>query len=376
MKARGFPPFGKGVRRARSWWGRTWLQALEDTSLDQTPLRQGRKYATAGLVGTITVSPGRISAPVHDTDDTYQTTVRLAEFTDRQWTRFLAAAAAKAGHLAALLDGEMPRDLADAAADAGVDLLPGIGDLDFECTCPDWELPCRHGAALCHQASWLLDTDPWLLLLLRGRTQEEVVTDARPTPGVLATAAYAADPVPLPPDPPVEDLGALPDFPPTEDFDAEVLSLLVAAAATRARDLLHPGPHPHLTDREDHVRLAATHPTLATRLHADPREVAAWHQAGHLGLSVLDDTRTPPKPDLNRAHTTWTDAELPPAKTWRNRWTVHTGQLRYGPDHRWYPYRKHNGTWWPTGTPNRDPAAALSELPRGVSPGTAGRTRP
>ncbi|CAL9483118.1 hypothetical protein SUDANB95_03059 [Actinosynnema sp. ALI-1.44] len=362
-RAKGFPPFGKGVRRARSWWGRTWSQALEDTSLDQTPLRQGRKYANAGLVGTITVSPGRITAPVHDTDDTYRTTVRLAEFTEPEWTRFLAAVAAKAGHLAALLDREMPRELAEAAADAGVQLLPGIGDLDFECSCPDWELPCRHGAALCHQASWLLDTDPWLLLLLRGRTQEEVVAGARPAPGVPAVAAYAAPAVPLPEDPPVEDFGPPPRFDPVDGLDVEVLSLLVADAAAKARAVLRTGEWPSWTDREDAVRLAATQPALAARLAADPREVAAWHQGGASGLSVLDDAWTPPKSDLNRARSAWRDAELPPAKVWRNRWTVHNGQLRYGPDHRWYPYRPQPDGWWPTGTPHRDPAAALTDLP-------------
>ncbi|NUT93565.1 MAG: SWF/SNF family helicase [Saccharothrix sp.] len=363
MRARGFPAFGKGRRQTRSWWGRTWLQALEDTSLAQEPLRQGRKYATAGLVGPITVSPGLVSAAVHDSDETYQTTVRLAEFTEQQWTRFLTAVAAKAGHLAALLDREVPRELADAAADAGVDLLPGIGDLDFECTCPDWELPCRHGAALCHQASWLLDTDPWLLLLLRGRTQDEVVTGARPTTGVPATTAYATVPTPLPPDPPIEPLAALPEFAAVDGVDVEALPLLITAAATLAREILHTGRWPHLTDHEDHVRLAAAHPALAERLSADPREIAAWHQAGHLGLSLLDTPWTPPAPDLNRARTAWADAELPTATTWRNRWTVHTRQLRYGPDHRWYPYRNVNGTWWPTGTPHRDPAAALSDLP-------------
>ncbi|MDU0294524.1 SWIM zinc finger family protein, partial [Saccharothrix longispora] len=180
-RVKGFPAFGKGVRHARSWWGRAWLKALEDTSLDQAPLRQGRKYAHAGLVGTITVSPGRLDAVVHDPDDTYRTTVRLTPLTDAEWRRFLDRVAGKAGHLAALLDHEVPRDLVDAAADAGVPLLPGIGDLDPECTCPGWELPCRHAAALCHQASWLLDADPWVLLLLRGRDRDEVVAGARPT---------------------------------------------------------------------------------------------------------------------------------------------------------------------------------------------------
>ncbi|MBB5953550.1 putative Zn finger protein [Saccharothrix tamanrassetensis] len=361
-RVKGFPAFGKGVRRARSWWGRAWLQAVEDTSLDQAPLRQGRKYAHAGLVGTITVSPGRLSAAVYDTEDTYQTTVRLAPFTDAEWHRFLGQIAAKAGHLAALLDREMPRELADAAADAGLGLLPGIGDLDPECTCPGWELPCRHAAALCHQASWLLDADPWVLLLLRGRDQDEVVAGARPSTGVLAVDAYARQPADLPDDPPLADLGPLPEFEPAPGLDVEVLALLVADAAGKARELLLTGERPVLDERRDRIRMAAALPVLADRLDAHPRELDAWRQGGPAGLDVLDEAWTPAKADAARARAAWEGGELPAAKTWRNRWTVRDRQLRYGRDGRWYPYRSRAGEWHPTGTADRDPAAAFSEL--------------
>ncbi|MGZ3145516.1 hypothetical protein ACVDFE_26665 [Lentzea chajnantorensis] len=58
MTARGFAAFPKTKRRvATTWWGKTWVKALEDTALDTAVIRMGRRYAHAGVVGPITVSP-------------------------------------------------------------------------------------------------------------------------------------------------------------------------------------------------------------------------------------------------------------------------------------------------------------------------------
>lgn len=184
-RIRGFPAFppqpdGR-YRRARSWWGAAWVGALEDSSLDSDQLRRGRSYAARGHVGPITVSPGRIAAPVVDDQRaSYDTVVLVDRLTDAEWDRFLDQVAAQAGHLAALLDGDMPHELVDAAAGAGVPLLPGIGDLEPECDCPDWGHPCRHAAALCYQVAWLLDGDPFVLLLMRGRGRDDLVGGLQP----------------------------------------------------------------------------------------------------------------------------------------------------------------------------------------------------
>ncbi|MDA0638831.1 hypothetical protein OUY22_35930, partial [Nonomuraea sp. MCN248] len=183
--ARGFPAFPRrraGARFATTWWGRAWLQALHDTSLDQTLLQQGRAYAKAGQLGPITVSPGRLAAVAEHEHDAV---VRVEQLSDAAWDRFLDQVAAKAGHIAALLDRDMPHDLVRAAEAAGVPLLPEVGDLEPECSCPEWA--CRHTAALCYQASWLLDADPFVLLLLRGRGERELIEalrlrDAPPAP--------------------------------------------------------------------------------------------------------------------------------------------------------------------------------------------------
>ena len=181
-RIRGFPPFPPPGKRAshfaRSWWGKAWVQAMEDTSLDRELLTRGRAYARTGHVGPITVSPGRIAAPVHDDHDTpYHSVVFVEQLTGAEWERFLDEVAAKSGHIAALLDRDMPHDLVEAAEDAGVRLLPGVGDLEPECDCPDWGHPCTHAAALCYQASWLLDSDPFVLLLMRGRGERELLDE-------------------------------------------------------------------------------------------------------------------------------------------------------------------------------------------------------
>jgi uncharacterized Zn finger protein len=181
-EAVGFPAFPATRRRpgrfARTWWGQEWLRAMEETALDPEPLKRGRRFAYAGRVGPITVSPGRIAAQVTDVDAVHHTVVFVDRLGDQEWRRFLDEVAAKAGHLAALLDRDMPQELVEAAADADVRLLPGIGDLRAECDCADWEL-CQHAAALCFQTSWLLDADPFVLLLLRGRAQRALTDELR-----------------------------------------------------------------------------------------------------------------------------------------------------------------------------------------------------
>ncbi|OZM78576.1 SWIM zinc finger family protein [Pseudonocardia sp. MH-G8] len=253
--ARGFPAFPpRPGRRGRSWWARAFVAAMEDAALDATLLRRGRRFAGSGRIGPITVSPGRIAATVDDPDGSYDVVVHLAELTGAEWERFADQVRAEAGHLAALLDREVPRSLVRSADAADVALLPTIGDLESECDCPDIGDPCQHAAALCHQAAWLLDDDPFVLLLLRGRGAEELlelletgpsapeapaVRDVdRPVPAAAAHVSVAGA-LPGPLDPPGR--AAVPVFPAAPGLPPDALAGLVGHAAARARELLGPG---------------------------------------------------------------------------------------------------------------------------------------
>ncbi|WP_178880291.1 SWIM zinc finger family protein, partial [Streptomyces acidiscabies] len=192
------PARGSRAPFAESWWGRAWLRALEESSLDSGRLSRGRTYARGGAVGPVTVAPGSVAAPVQGSRRTpYRSKVTVEQLTDRQWDRLLDMIAERAANIAALLDGEMPAGLADDAAAAGVPLLPGPRDLDPGCSCPDWGYPCKHAAALCYQVARLLDRDPFVLLLLRGRGERELMDElgrrntARASVEAAASAATA-----------------------------------------------------------------------------------------------------------------------------------------------------------------------------------------
>ncbi|TDD15311.1 SWF/SNF family helicase [Nonomuraea diastatica] len=341
---------------------------MEDTSLDHVLLRKGRAYAKTGQLGPITVSPGRIAAVA---ENEYDTVVRVEQLTAAAWERFLGQVAAKAGHIAALLDRDMPHDLVEAAQDAAVPLLPAVGDLEPECSCPDWGHPCKHAAALCYQASWLLDADPFVLLLMRGRGQDELIEalQQRDAPtgrpgggaaGVPAAEAFALGTPPLPGPPPDDVAFTPPALEPGPGVDVAALGVLAASAASRARELLR-GRLPLLTEHQDRVRLAAEH-DLDLGLEA---AVQAWRYGGADGLDVLETPWTPPRQDLARARARleagWEGAGLPRVEAWRNRWTLGPLQLRYGRDGRWYAFTERDGGWWPAGPPEHDPSAAAGQ---------------
>ncbi|MGK3092094.1 SWIM zinc finger family protein [Streptomyces sp. WAC01490] len=394
----------EGESFADSWWGRAWVAALESLSMDEARLARGRAYADEGKVAAITVTPGRVVAYVHGSRARpYRAELRLRTFTDTGWDTLLDAVTAHPGHLSALLAKEMPHSLADTAREADVRLLPGGDDLDPSCTCPDHGRPCKHVAALCYQTARLLDSDPFVLLLMRGRGERDLLDElgrrnaehtarerpaAPAVPSVPAAAALADRflpplPAPLPVPPYPGQPPSYPDLPGARDPLG--LDHLATDAAARAHALLTTGRDPlaGLTPWQDAVRIAASRPTAGltatTRAlyrelaHATGRNttdlaraVAAWRQGGAEGLTVLETPWDPPAGPFDRARPLLAAAEFPRFTPWRNHLTHPAGtlQLRFGHDARWYGYESDPGAddWWPRATPDPDPVAALEAL--------------
>ncbi|MFE6889298.1 SWF or SNF family helicase [Streptomyces sp. NPDC057694] len=398
------PAQGKGF--AGTWWGLAWLKALEDTALELRQLKAGRALARAGAVGAVSVRPGRITALVRDRGGAlHRSDVLLHQLDGDDWDRLLGMAVERSGHIAALLDREMPPHLVEDASAAGVELLPGIGDLEPRCDCDAWD-HCAHTTALSYQVARLLDQDPFVLLLLRGRDERSLLDElqvrstvaADPAPavreaeGVDAADAYASAVV-LPPLPAPPPLPAEPGLPPaldTEtappgDTDVDALEFLATQAATEAHRLLAEAlatGHQQRpiaeepTPAEDAARLAAAAPPehVAVRLaQASGRDreglalaARAWEHGGTAALAVLEGAWTPDAKSAARARAAlegaWEEDERPVLKGARGRWTVSGGasQLRLGRDGRWWPYRKERGRWAPVGPAASDPAAALA----------------
>jgi uncharacterized Zn finger protein len=406
------PPIARRTRRSgQTWWGRAWVEAMEQRArLDPNRLPRGRSYARQGAVGELTFKAGEVRAPVQGRRRSpYNARVRVVRFTEQEWDQVLAAISAQLGHTAAMLDGELPPEAAADVTGAGLDLLPGPGDLGLSCSCPDDADPCKHAAALCYLIADGLDADPFLLFLLRGRSRTEVLDGLRdrrraamsgragrpssavPTAfwpeddaGVDAREALAgqpADGVPLAPTPP-----ARPGYPPRSVADPgaphadlrDDVASLAADAALRAWRLavgldqttgLELDAEADLARRAEAAFGTAQFDLLAARCGVPGRDLArqalAWRFGGADGLAVLQTDWDPSDEvagvdhllDAARAQVRLLTG-VPPRRT-RSRLTSAGIQLRLGRNLLWYPYLRSSGQWDPAGPPSNDPGVAL-----------------
>jgi len=184
---------------AATWWSRRFVEVLESYGLG-TRMQRGRRYARTGQVLSLDVSAATIAAQVQGSRRTpYLVTVSWPEPAPAQWRAIDAAMRAKVGFVARLLAGEVPADLEEVFRATGVDLFPRTWkELRARCSCPDWENPCKHIAAVLYVFADQLDTDPWLLLAWRGRTREEILDPLRGSTGTEAMADEVAPWWPFP----------------------------------------------------------------------------------------------------------------------------------------------------------------------------------
>jgi uncharacterized Zn finger protein len=388
-RAAGRKPFG------RTWWGTAWVDALEHRALlDPNRLPRGRTYARSGQVGEVTIDTGAVLAQVQGSRaQPYSARIDVRRFTSDEWDRVLDALCKQVGHTAALLEGEFPPGVAGDLRAIGLDLLPGPGELEPRCSCPDSALLCKHAAAVCYLIADSLDDDPFVLFMLRGRDRPEVLSGLRSRrtevlpdmsmspddetgwtidAGVPAGAAWARTPEPIPPIPPPPRKAGRPpivDVEPPEgcDLQGETLGILASDAVNRAMALATGDRCSglELSLDEDVARrtaalldTAGSTPVNATglaelerRTGLAPRELRrralAFRDGGTSGFDVLMGSWDPDPGALapGRRHLG------PSAVARRNRLTRGEGQLRLGRDGRWYPYRRTRNGWDPDGPP-------------------------
>jgi uncharacterized Zn finger protein len=226
MSALTFPrqPRRRTTRRLTSWWGRAFARAAEEVAYDEAQLLAARALARSGRLGGLVVDRGRFATGVSEEAGLWTVTGSVPPFGDDERQAFLEVVT---GRAEVLLAGELPHDLVEYAEEAGVELVPYGSELSTTCTCPGWRRASRHGGACEHAVAVLLlladlvDTDPLVLLQLRGVTRD----DLRPlrkaeeqSPGTPAGRGEAGFP----------------------DHDVEV----AAEAALRAARLLAEAGHP------------------------------------------------------------------------------------------------------------------------------------
>jgi uncharacterized Zn finger protein len=196
------PRYGKTIKvdngiKARSkrgdigvtWWSRRFIEVLESFGMGGR-LTRGRNYARQGQVLSLSLSTSMVIALVQGSRPTpYKVRIAIKAFTTPEWQRIEHALAGQALYAAKLLAGEMPADIETLFDSLGLRLFPASSrELTMDCTCPDWEVPCKHLAAACYLLAESFDNDPFEILAWRGRSREDLLDRLRTLRGAARSA--------------------------------------------------------------------------------------------------------------------------------------------------------------------------------------------
>jgi uncharacterized Zn finger protein len=181
-----------------TWWSRRFIEVLESFGMGGR-LTRGRNYARQGQVLSLSLSTSMVIALVQGSRPTpYKTRIAIKSFTNQEWQRIEHALAGKALYAAKLLAGEMPPDIETLFASLGLQLFPATQrELTMDCTCPDWEVPCKHLAAACYLLAESFDNDPFEILAWRGRSREDLLERLRALRGTTRSVVAREEAPPL-----------------------------------------------------------------------------------------------------------------------------------------------------------------------------------
>jgi uncharacterized Zn finger protein len=166
---------------AKSRWGKRWVNAILEYGRPYR-MQRGIRYAQEDRITHLTVSPGLIFATVQGTAPTpYRVKVLFDTISEKGWDNLLKKIAEKVKYIILLLENKMPEDMEDIFEDAGFPLFPTANRaFRASCSCPDHEKNnsiCKHIAATVLYVARVIDFDPFLILKLRGKTKDEILSE-------------------------------------------------------------------------------------------------------------------------------------------------------------------------------------------------------
>ena len=181
----------------RTWWSRRFVEVLESLGLGGR-MASGKRYARTGQVLSMSLQTSLVTATVQGSrEQPYRARIAVKAFDGAQWARIEKVLAGKAIYAAKLLAGEMPTAIEEAFAELGLRLFPDDPrELTMDCSCPDWEVPCKHLAAVCYLLAESFDADPFKILAWRGRDRDELLDRLRELRSRKPVAERIEEPVP------------------------------------------------------------------------------------------------------------------------------------------------------------------------------------
>lgn len=153
---------------ATSWWGRAWCDNLERYADYSSRLERGRRYLRMGTVIDLKIKKGHVTAKVQGTRKTpYNVSINISPIDEDKCQRIMSVCGNKIESLERLLNGDFPMEYKDVFLDRD-GLFPNPKEINFNCSCPDWAIMCKHVSAVLYGIAVRFDQNPRLFFELRG----------------------------------------------------------------------------------------------------------------------------------------------------------------------------------------------------------------
>lgn len=158
---------------ASTFWGKAWCENLERYQDFAYRLERGRSYVRSGSVIDLTIGAGTIVAKVYGSS-IYEVTIDVAAVARPAWRSIQRDCAGRIGSRLDLLSGKLAEPVMARLCAEGTGLFPPPSAIQFECSCPDFAIMCKHVAAVMYGVGARLDASPELLFTLRRVSPDEL----------------------------------------------------------------------------------------------------------------------------------------------------------------------------------------------------------
>jgi uncharacterized Zn finger protein len=167
----------EGRTIAHTFWGQAWCDNLESYSDFENRLPRGRTYVRNGSVVDLQIHPGKVTALVSGSE-LYEVCVTIKPLSAKAWGAVKGRCAGQIGSVVELLAGRLSKNVIGIVTAHDGGLFPKPGEIEMECSCPDWAGMCKHVAAVLYGVGARLDQQPDLLFRLRKVDHLELIEEA------------------------------------------------------------------------------------------------------------------------------------------------------------------------------------------------------
>ena len=178
-----------GNKIAKTFWGKSWCEHLEQFSDYSNRLPRGRTYARNGSVCHLSIKKGKIEALVSGSS-LYNINIKIKALSADKWKTIQKQCSGQIGSMLELLQGKLSDSVMKVVTEPTTGLFPLSDEINLECDCPDWADLCKHLAAVLYGVGARLDESPELLFLLRGVDHSNLISEIK-IPSVSANKDQA-----------------------------------------------------------------------------------------------------------------------------------------------------------------------------------------